>query len=100
MPLIGDLARCEARKAELLRQSDANRERLAADAARLRPVAGWVDLGMEVAQKARAGMSILGPLLSLWKLRKQGGTGLTGTLARAFSIGSSIAGLWRSRRES
>jgi len=67
----GQLTRCQQRKAALLQQSATYRSVLAKEAQNLRPVAAWVDLGIDIARKARAGWTALAPLLSLWQTRKQ-----------------------------
>lgn len=93
----GQLRRCRERKAALLRQSAAHRSVLSEEARALRPVAGWVDLGIEVVHKVRAGWSVLAPLFSFWQMKKEGSSGLMQKLAGGISIARSLAGLWQNR---
>lgn len=94
----GQLTRCQVRKADLLRQSAANRLALVEEAQNLRPVVVWVDLGIGVARKVGTAWSALAPLLSLWRTPKQESSGLLGKLAGAVSLGQSFAALWKSWR--
>lgn len=86
------------RKATLLRQSAVHRQILVQEARNLRPVAEWVDLGIGVAQRARAVLSALVPLFSLWQMRKQESSGFITKLADAIALGRSITELWKSWR--
>ncbi len=94
-----ELAACQARKAALLQQSDANREVLAEVARALRPVAAWVDVGVTVARRARTVFSALAPWLSLWRSGKEQGSGFIGKFAEAMALGRSLSGLWKRWRE-
>jgi hypothetical protein len=94
----GPLNRCQQRKAALLQRSAAHRRALMTEAQTLRPAAGWVDMGIEVAGKARKGLNVLAPLLSLWRARKQEPSGVVHKLAEALSLARAVVGLWRSSR--
>ncbi len=94
----GQLTRCQRRKAALLQQSTALRHTLTTEAQRLRPVMGWVELGMDLTRKARTGWATLAPLLSLWRTQKQESSGLVHKLAGAISLARSLAALWKGWR--
>lgn len=94
----GQLTRCQQRKATLLQQSAPHRRALMTEAQNLRPVAGWVDLGINVARKARTGWSVLAPLHSLRQTREQEPSGVVHKLAEAISLARSIAALWKNWR--
>ena len=91
----GQLIRCQQHKAALLQRSATHRRVLRAEAQKLRPVAGWVDLGLDAARQARAGWSVLAPLLSLWQTRRQESSGLVGKWAEALALIRAIAAWWR-----
>jgi hypothetical protein len=91
------LTRCQERKAALLQRSAAHRRALMTEAQTLRPAVGWVDMGIEVAGKARKGLSVLAPLLSLWRERKQEPAGVVHKLAEALSLARAVTGLWKRR---
>ena len=94
----GRLTHCQQRKAALLQQSANHRRTLMTETQNLRPVAGWVDLGVNVARKARTGWSVMAPLLSPWQTRKQEPSGFVHKLAEAISLARSIAALWKNWR--
>ena len=91
----GQLTHFQRRKSVLLQQSAAHRRALMTEAENLRPVAGWVDLGLAAARKARTGWSVLAPLLSLWQTRKQEPSGVVHKLAEAISLARSLTTLWK-----
>ncbi len=91
----GQLTLLQQRKSALLQQCAAHRRALITEAENLRPVAGWMDLGIDVVRKARTGWSVLGPLLSVWQTRKQESSGFVHKLADAFSIARSLTALWK-----
>ncbi len=93
-----ELAGCQARKAALLRESEANRRALAQVGQNLQPVVVWVDLGVAIARKARTAFSALAPLLSLWGSRNAESSGFFGKLTGAISCGRSLAALWKNWR--
>ena len=92
---IGQLTHCQQRKAALLQRSATHRLALMTDAQNLRPVAEWVDVGISVASKVRMGWSVLAPLLSLWRARKQEPSGFVHKLAEALSLARAVTTLWR-----
>lgn len=94
----GQLARCQARKVALLRQSAANRQALAGVARTLEPVMAWVDLGVALARKARSALSALAPLLSFWQTGRQESPGFLGKITGAISLVRSLTTLWKSWR--
>ena len=63
----------------------------------LRPMAGWIDTGMAVARKTRAGWTALASLLYLRKTRPQESPGFGGKLAGAIAIARSLAAIWKWR---
>ncbi len=91
----GQLARCAERKTALLQQSARHRDALIAEAQQLRPVAAWMDLGLDLARKARTGCTALAPLLSLWQTRKQEKSGFMQKLTGGISLARSLAALWK-----
>jgi hypothetical protein len=91
----GQLTCCQQHKAALLQQSVTHRSVIAQEAQNLRPVAEWVDLGIAVARKARAGWTALAPLLSLWQTRKQATSGVASKLAGAIAIARSLRAVWK-----
>lgn len=99
--MFGDepMTQCRQRKVALLQQSAAHRRVLLAEARNLSAVAGWVDVGIDAARKARTGWSALAPLLACWRMRKHKSPGLIHNLADALSVVRSLAALWNKRRE-
>ena len=95
---LKQLTECQQCKAALLQQSAAHRLALTTTAQNLRPVAGWVDVGIEVAGKVRKGLSVLAPLVSLWRTRKQEPSGFVHKLAGVLSLVRSLAEMWKSKR--
>lgn len=93
-----ELIRCQERKAALLRQSAAHRLVLVREARTLRPVAGWVDLGLGLVRKVRTGWSVLAPLLSSWRTPQQESSGFVQKIMGGISIARSLSALWQSRR--
>jgi hypothetical protein len=91
----GQLTRCLERKAALLQRSASHRSVLVKEAQNLRPVAGWLDLGIAVARKARAGWTALAPVLSLWRTRKQESSGFVHKLAEAISLARTFSAMWK-----
>ena len=91
----GQLTHSQQRKSALLQQSTAHRRALITEADNLRPVAGWVDLGIDVARKARTAWSVLAPLLSVWQARRQESSGFVHKLAEALSLARSLTELWK-----
>lgn len=92
------LTHCEQRKNALLKQSLAHRLVLRREAENIRPIAEWVDMGVNMAHKVQAGLGVLAPLISLWGGRKQGATGLVHKLAEAIALARSlmtVLGSWR-----
>lgn len=92
------LTQCRQRKAALLLQSATHRLALLAEARNLRPVAGWVDVGLDAARKARTGWNALAPLLACWRMRKQESPDLIHKLTNALSVARSLAAVWNERR--
>lgn len=94
------IASLAQRKAELLRRSQEHRQALAAEAAKLRPLAEWVDLGVTTARQVRKGWEIAGPLLAAWRgtsapAADQAPSGTFQKISSAISLVRSIAALWR-----
>ncbi len=98
--MFGDseLTRWLERKEALLLQSDVHRRALVKDARLLRPAAGWVDLGVDLARKARAGFNSLAPLLSWWGGRKRASSGVLRKMAGVVSVARSVTALWKGWR--
>ena len=94
----GQLTCCQQHKAALLQHSPAHRCDLAKDAQTLRAATEWVDLGIDISRKARAGWTALGPLLSLWQTRNQEPSGFIHKLAGAISLACSLTALWKNWR--
>lgn len=94
----GQLDGCAQRKAALLRQSALHRQTLIQEAQNLQPALVWVDIGIGVARQARAALSALAPLLSLWRMRKQESSGFVAKLTDFISLGRSLTELWKSWR--
>ena len=69
-----------------------------AEARNLRPVAAWMDLGIDVAGKARAGWNVLARLLPPWRKRKQETGGFAQKLAGGVSLARALVALWKSWR--
>ena len=69
-----------------------------AEARNLRPVAAWMDLGIVVAGKARAGWNVLACLLNPWRKRKQETSDFVQKLAGGVSLARSLLALWKSWR--
>ncbi len=90
----------EQRKAELLKQSAHNRAILLAEAPKLRAVAQWVDTGIVVAQKARAGWAALSPWISPPGIGAQGSkpVGFASILRYGISAARSLIGVWKTWR--
>lgn len=100
MPAHETIASLAQRKAELLRRSQEHRQALAAEAAKLRPLTEWVDLGVTTARQVRKGWAIAGPLLAAWRGASAPAADQTpsSTLQRissAISLVRSVAALWR-----
>jgi hypothetical protein len=91
----GQLIHCQQRKAALLQQSAAHRLALMTDAQTLRPVADWIDLGIAVACKVRMGWSVLAPLFSLGRTRKQESSDFVHKLAGAIALARSLMEVWK-----
>ena len=91
----GQLACCQQRKEELLRQSLVNRQLLEQDSQRLRGVAEWVDVGIEVTRKARVAWDVAGPLLAFWRMRRQGSSGFAQKVALGAWVAQSLPALWK-----
>ncbi len=94
----GEIDACAQRKAVLLRQSAVHRQALVQEAQNLQPVVAWVDLGIDIARKARTALSALAPLFSLWQMRKQESSGFLAKLTDAIAIGRSLTELWKNWR--
>ena len=92
------LIRCQERKVALLQQSAINRSALIVGVQNLAPIVSWVDLGIEVARKTRAGWTALVPLLSLWQTRKEPSSGFVQRITGAISLARSLAALWKNWR--
>jgi hypothetical protein len=86
------------RKASLLLQSAVHRQTLMKEAENVRPVAGWVDLGIEAARKVQTGWSVLAPLLPLWKTPEHQPSGFIHKVTAAISFARSLTAMWKSRR--
>jgi hypothetical protein len=95
---IGQMTRCQVRKAALLQQSAAHRLALAREAQNLRPVAEWMDLGIDVARKARTGWNFLAPMVSLWRKPNPETSGIGQRFAGVISAARSLTALWKSWR--
>lgn len=95
----GQLKPLADRKRSLLAQSAAHRRVLTTEAARLKPVIHWVDLGLEWSRKIKSGYSILGPLLdALWHPTAAGGVSRWVQRVRGLiSVAQSISALWKQR---
>ena len=96
----GQLRALEQRRLALIRESDKHRAILLAEAPRFRSVASWVDVGIDVAQKARAGWAAVSPWISppgLTSPLAQAG-GIVSKIRYGVSIARSLLGFWRSRR--
>ena len=93
-----ELTRHLARKAELLRASEANRAVLCAEAAKLREVAAWVDLGVTLARKAKSVLGVVAPILGGWRAPKAESPGFVTKLAKGFALAQSLTALWRNWR--
>ena len=92
---LGQLTRCQERKAVLLRQIARHRRVLIEEAQNLRPVASWVDLGMDLVRKARTGWRALASVLPFWQMRKQPRAGLVQKLTAGILVGRSLWSLWK-----
>ena len=90
----------EQRKAELLKQSAKNRALLQAETPKLQAVAQWVDLGIGVAQKARAGWAALSPWISPPGIGAQEPkpVGFASILRYGISAARSLMGVWKAWR--
>ena len=86
---------CLQRKEELLRRSAVHRSAIADEARNLRPIATWVDLGIDATRKARACWETLAPFLSLWQARKRDSGGVTEMVANGFALAGTFKALWR-----
>lgn len=86
-----------ARKEMLLRASKANRDVLREEARNLQPVVAWVDFGVDVTRKVRAGWTTLFPLLSWWRKGTTDSSGFVDKMTGAVSIVRSLLGLWKMR---
>jgi hypothetical protein len=100
MPAHETIASLAQRKAELLRRSHEHRQALAAEAAKLRPLADWVDLGITTVKQVRKGWEIAGPLLAAWRGNSDPGavqapSGTFQKISSAISLVRSVAALWR-----
>jgi hypothetical protein len=91
----GQLTHCQQRKAALLQHRAVHRRVLLTEAQNLRPAAGWVDLGIDIARKARTGWNVLAPLFSLWQSQKQEPSGFVHKLAEAISLARSLTAVWK-----
>ena len=89
------LARCQERKAALLQQSASHRRTLILEAQNIRPVASWVDLGIDLARKTRTGWTALAPLFFVWQSRKQSQPGFVQKLTGAVSLARALTALWK-----
>ena len=98
MPGNEELTRHLARKAELLRASEANRAVLCAEAGELREVAAWVDLGMTLARKAKSVLSVVAPMISGLRSPKEESPGLFSKITKGFALAQSLTALWRNWR--
>jgi hypothetical protein len=98
MPGNGELIRCRQRKAALLEQSAACRQRLAAQLQPLRPVTEWMDVGLTIGRNVRDLWSGMAPWIlgGLGRLdRTQGTAGRVLKLASALAIGRALAVFWK-----
>ena len=94
----GELTHHLARKEALLRASEINRAVLRMEAAILREVSVWVDVGMTLARKAKTLWSVAATLLSAWRTPKQKSSGLFAKLTKGFALAQSLTALWRNWR--
>ena len=92
------LTHFQGRKAVLLQKSAAHRREFKTEAQNLRRVAGWMDLGIDAARKARAGGDVMASWLCLRRARKDESAGFTRKLAAAISLARSLPALWKSWR--
>lgn len=88
------------RKKALLERSAANREILLRESVNLRRAASYVDLGMDLAGKARAGLGVISALFACRTKEGQESAGWLGRLARGVGVATSVMGLWREWRGS
>lgn len=100
MPAHETIASLAQRKTELLRRSQEHRQALAAEAAKLRPLAEWVDLGVTTVKQVRKGWEIAGPLLAAWRgasapAADPAPSSTFQKISSAISLVRSIAALWR-----
>ena len=86
------------RKQALLVRSAAHRGILLRESQNLRRVASYVDLGMDLAGKARAGLGVASALLALRPGKGRESSGWIGKLTRGISVAGSVMGLWREWR--
>lgn len=96
MPAHETIASLSQRKAELLRRSQEHRQTLAGEAAKLRPMAEWIDLGVTTVRQVRKGWEIAGPLLAALRGHSEQAPGnFIQKISNAIALGRSIATLWR-----
>jgi hypothetical protein len=92
------LIHCQQRKRALLAESAAHRQALVAEAQNLHSVAAWVDLGIDVAVRARTGWDVLARFVPPWRRRKPEPPGFVQRFAGAVSLTRSLLSLWKSWR--
>lgn len=86
------------RREQLLARIAEDRGRLREHAEALRPAVAWMDLGLNVARKARAAWATIGPLLKAWGVVQPEAGGWIGRWARGLSMGRSMIAAWRAFR--
>lgn len=95
---FGQVEAFRRRKAELLERSEHHRRTLLTEAKVLEQAAGWVDLGMKVAGRARSAWGLMAKLLSSWLSPRKESSGVMPTLVKALSFIGPILAVWKTRR--
>jgi hypothetical protein len=93
----GELARLTLRKAELLAASEARRQEMVANCARLQPVLSRVEAGVRLARLLKPLLLAGAPLLGLWAARK-GGSGAWNKLRVGWRAWRILSAVWKGFR--
>ena len=93
----GELARLTVRKAELLAASEAHRQELLANCARLQPVLAKVETGVRLARRIRPLLLAGAPLLGFWAARRGRG-GAWKKLRVGWQVWLALSAVWKGFR--
>ena len=94
-----ELAHLQLRKARLLDESDALREQLIDDWARIQPTVSWVEGGVSLVRRSKPILLAAAPLLGFWLARNgKPRRGWWRTLRAGWRVWRTVSAVWKTSR--